>query len=811
MAYMHAPEESSAYVGTIGTAALLLPEYTRSKVGALGPSLRRGDGPRQPRCGFEKSMWPHIPDNKVALVPLNLPAAPKRAQRVLVVDEEQHTSTPSAPSRPRRERPLKNEVQPSSDAAVANENNIEKMKEEESNDILQVAINDDFALTTAAEREERQSSHETPLDCAQGSLLGAETSKFSGIPKASVSSVSWQRCFSKRPRGCPLDCDFGSLESRGGGSALVAAGKATASPSKSKSLLSLAPAADFSLDPSRPRPVELEGVQSIPDSIADEFSQVTGRPLFKGQIRAFIPPVCTPLAAATLSSPVERYGYELSRSQPVEKLLKDASSTTGTMFSLHDSTSPDVSKMSQTFASHMSFNMDSTVSGSLSATSPSTSKVPDYFLPFITPMGLSLKESRPRVVVKVPPVRCSSEPFLPKSSLRGRERSAALLVDFTKMRRGANPRLWDDENPRVATEDGLRYSLMDLCICDLQDTPETLREGIKILRECKDPAVIHGAGCHPTMGVTDRTLLVAERKYKLLSDVVFPLRNSLEFNNRMDHWIQTMFDGGNPDEVAGHCFGVREALRRGIHQPHGRPQDGELKSRNFPQFLKTFGLPAEHVSVLEARTQVGATCEVWAEKCSEVAKKAVLKAAADKDINPKSTEAFAIERLEYFLESFGVHMDSKWLLELGRCKEAARAGAVLRYAESEDKFRTTPGGKEPVFRAAERIEKEIEEAIEFGCEKDQPDLKRAITVGHHMRGEAIYRYALEVSKSCGTRLGDAEAAAQKIELYYRDAMKIHELPPDTEELAKADKVVLGLREDEGKRKREANRAKSKPK
>jgi len=813
---MQSQEGAFAQTGMIGTAALLLPEYgsVRSKVGALGPSLKRGDGPRQPRNGFEKSMWPHVPENRVALVPLNVPFAHKRAHRVLVVDEDLSTRTPSASSRPKQQRELKRS---SSDprslaaAALVDYTNAQRRTQGGGSDELHETSNDDPASIPRIEGVEsaladgKKTSNREPLQ--DGEL--ADTSKRSGFPKASMSSVSWQKCFSKRPRGCPLDGDSGPQESRIGGSALIAAGKATTSPTRSTSLLSLAPTPipKESLDPSRPRPVELEGSQSISDSYAladaDEFSQVSGRPLFKGQIRTFIPPVCTPLAAATLSSPAERHGYDLSPSPPVDRLLQEASSL-GSLLSLHDSQAQDFAKMSQTLAIHSSVNIDSADSCSYSKALPSLSKVPSYFLPFITPMGMSLKEPRPRIAVKVPPVRSSSEPFLPKPNLNGRERAAALQVDFAKMRRGANPRLWDKENPRVATEEGLQYSLMDLCICDLEDTPETLKEGLKILRECKEPAVTHGAGRHPTMGVTDRTLLVAERKCKLLSDIVYPLRNSLELNKKMEYWIDTLFDGADPEETVGHCFGLRETLRRGIHQPHGRPQDSDLKSTNFPEFLKTFGLPAEHVSVLEARKQLSATCEEWAEKCSAKAKQAVLKAAAEKEVNPKSPEASAIERLEYFLEQFGVHEDSKWLLELGRCKEAARGGAVMRYAEAEDKYRRTPGGKDPVFRAADRIEKEIEEALEFGVEADQPDLKKAITIGHHVRGEAIYRYALEVAKSSGTRLGDAEAAALKIEAYTQEAMKVKGLPPDIEELARAAKVVLGLREDEGKRKREAN-------
>jgi hypothetical protein len=251
------------------------------------------------------------------------------------------------------------------------------------------------------------------------------------------------------------------------------------------------------------------------------------------------------------------------------------------------------------------------------------------------PKELSEKSPRPRIELKVP-VPAS---FLPAPTKPLHHQAQELLADFKKLRRGGNPRLMG-ETLEEATEDGLQYSLMTLCVADCKDTPETLEDGIKMLRNTIEPAITHGAGRHATIATSEKTLVVLERKCRLLGEVVFKLRNFRELEPSRDAVIKQIFEGSDPHEVAGQCFGMREALKANIHHPHGRPQDAESRALNFSLFIKTFGLPAEHESVLEVRAILKDTLEGWAEQCSEMCKEAVMKAAREKDPEPRSKEVY---------------------------------------------------------------------------------------------------------------------------------------------------------------------------
>merc|ERR1719199_1810421 len=90
----------------------------------------------------------------------------------------------------------------------------------------------------------------------------------------------------------------------------------------------------------------------------------------------------------------------------------------------------------------------------------------------------------------------------------------------------------------------------------------------------------------------------------------------------------------------------------------------------------------------------------------------VKQAAAKGDLNPKSFEGDAIWRLEALLEGVGTHPDHPGLTKVGRCKEAARSAAVLRWAELQ--LPAPPGGPDKAYKSATRVEDEVQAALEFG-------------------------------------------------------------------------------------------------
>jgi len=428
--------------------------------------------------------------------------------------------------------------------------------------------------------------------------------------------------------------------------------------------------------------------------------------------------------------------------------------------------------------------------------------VPDYFLPFILPASLIEREAPPKVKVNVPPLQlpeCSWTP--PPSKIIYSESARDLVKDLQDLRRAGHPSL----QPGAPDFDS-SMTLMDLCVLDIKDTPETLFDGIRILKEQLVGAVNHGAAAHPTLKVSKRALFTVQRKYDLLNPLVQAMKHFVIFAKDLPGVIEDVIAGADPEEKYGKSFGMREMLQDNIHKdPLGRPQDVPPNIRHQDKFMHTFGLSAEHVSVLLAREYLKNECAEVAELAAVRAEQLVKRAAEKQDLNPKSLEGDAIWRLEALLEGFGTHEDHPGLTKVGRCKEAARAAAVLRYANTL--FPAKAGPPEKAYKAAELVEEEVKEALEFGVFDDHPDLMKAVKVGHHLRAEGVLRFAKNTVHGMGNRLGDAEAAAIKIEDTIKEALK-KGVPVPTEELEAARKVAVGARETEGLKRREANRAKA---
>jgi hypothetical protein len=230
-------------------AALVLPECdsAQRKGLGLGPSLKRGEGPRQPRGGWQKSFWPHLPKTRFEEVPVGFPLVFQARKRVLVLDEAQTagkslptmTSSPSSPA------------------------------------VLDVSKFGTMTKTAGA--------------CEDAGLMAStDTGRAHSTGNLRSSRGLGSNTMRRRPRGGPLNC--GSLEYSSSLSGDMASG--IFSPSSSKPMpLSLAPVPTTELSLSKPHTVHLEGWEppgsptQAQSSTAGDGAQISGRPLFKGQIR----------------------------------------------------------------------------------------------------------------------------------------------------------------------------------------------------------------------------------------------------------------------------------------------------------------------------------------------------------------------------------------------------------------------------------------------------------------------------------------------------------------------------------------------
>lgn len=525
-----------------------------------------------------------------------------------------------------------------------------------------------------------------------------------------------------------------------------------------------------------------------------DVCRVSGRPMCKGS--TYISPV-SPLLAG-LQTLENQKNPERVQSPAISCLLRESASR-------------EASRMTLSTASFPSRPGTSTdkpltaASGFTSCDSEATScwNVPDYFLPFIAPKDISSKDAPRRRTCKVPDPallpKCASAPTL--NRVYG-PFAADLRRDLKDLRRGGTTAEGTGANRDVTPT--------ELCMFDCNDTPESLANGIEILKNAMVKAREHGAACHPTMSLSEGFLKVVERKHKLLAPLCKQMEGYGEVVKDVQSLVDTVLAGAEPEALWGHVFGMREIIENGIHMPYpgagdskGRPQDADKTIRHSEGFQKRFGLNGRHKAILRAREFFKGPAAECAVICAKKAKEIVLEAAARQDLNPRSTEADAVSRMEALLEGLGTNPDHAAMTEVGRCKEAARAAAVLRFAQS--KFPAPVGGQDKAYQAAMRVEEEVQAAYEFGVFEDHPDIMKAAAVGHHLRSEGVLRFAKQRLKTMGNRLGDAEEAAIKIENAIKDATKLG-VPVSTEELEEARKVALKAREAEGLKRREANAA-----
>lgn len=554
----------------------------------------------------------------------------------------------------------------------------------------------------------------------------------------------------------------------------------------------------------RPEP-DVHGVGSGTDGL-----EVSGRPAVKGNLRSFLPPASPPLAAMQLPKHLK---------EDPERMVKPTMNAllTGQHSRMTPST-PSLFSSRPLTSTEQAVSSTTSVSATESEVMAMSGGVPTYFMPFISasmlhphPPDLRRKAA---LSMRVPdPAKMSTIP-LPEVGPFGviadsyGFNSEELLQDLYSVRR-ANPKLDETSD---AYEGELGMTLAELCIRDCADTPEVLMNGMEILRQTIAEARLHGCAQHPTISLSKRALRVVERKYKLLEPLVKSLTGFEKLiKNDSAEMIEKIIDGGDPEALYGFAFGMRETLQDGLHQPFpgagdalGRPQDADkLWSLDFQE---SFGLCADHMSVLRVRQHIKEECADMAVLAAERMQDIVKAAAARGDTDPRSPEADAVARVEVFLEGLGTHLDHPSVLKVGRCKEAARAAALLRYANTEC---PAPAGKDQLATfAAERLEKEIEAAIEFGVDEDHPDLKKAVMLGIHLRAEAVARFARMKTSTMGNRLGDAAEVAEKIEGKVEEAVAAG-IPMNIEELEEARKIAVKAREAEGLKRREHNREKAK--
>lgn len=291
--------------------------------------------------------------------------------------------------------------------------------------------------------------------------------------------------------------------------------------------------------------------------------------------------------------------------------------------------------------------------------------------------------------------------------------------------------------------------LLKAILGDKHDTEAQLAATTASLEQGSSEAVFLGGARHPTNLVTGRALQVAKRKVHLLHIVEERLNAYIAANkNRNALLISLAYEKGTPPPE---LMGVERFVEKYSNWPANPVEDpGRF---DFPTFVKTFKLHAEH-DVFKQFRKVGDECGLWwAEKCLEMASKGGdqnCRASRLKAMNGEKVDVSyrlghqQLQNIFAVAEGSGMDMTSPKMMEIrgvlnDRLAEAVLADAKKLHFEDEKmaaESQSIPFG--PASKTAETIEKAIAECIADGCPDCHPKLeltRNIVKALYHVDGE----------------------------------------------------------------------------
>jgi len=357
-----------------------------------------------------------------------------------------------------------------------------------------------------------------------------------------------------------------------------------------------------------------------------------------------------------------------------------------------------------------------------------------------------------------------------------------------------------------ASDEEMAY--MEKVISSCSDTPDSLRGDIAALYESHDP--IHddlGGARHPTTLVFARALKVTERKLSVLSKLVEATRQFEAMSERKPQVIRAVINGQSAAEAGGAAIGYADKVENSIHaKPYGCPEDGDKSF--FEWFAASMKLSKNHVAVLHAQSVFDANLEPWVQILAKSSREEFDKECASGDESSDSPAAEAIRRLFTLSEGLSLPEEHPKLIETEMLCKAAKARKVRINAESEWREIQEKAQPSKAREAALRLEKVVRDAVKWGLEKNHPDMRTALSISQDLHGRSVLLAADDEFRLMKSRnkLGDAEAAAVRIEESIKECIAMG-VPVAHPELEKSKKIALRFREEEGYRKRQANRDK----
>lgn len=219
-------------------------------------------------------------------------------------------------------------------------------------------------------------------------------------------------------------------------------------------------------------------------------------------------------------------------------------------------------------------------------------------------------------------------------------------------------------------------------------------------------------------------------------------------------------------------------------------------------------MPQHHLALYKGRSLIEQHAEEWAEALASRARQEVEAERVGGDESSHSVAGEAVKQLATLSEGIGLPQDHPKLIATEMLGKAAKARKVRINAEMEMREAGQSTNPAKVNEASARVIDSVKAAAKWGIEKSHPDMRTAQKLSNDLRGHAVVLMAEDEVrlKRTRTNLGDAEKAAERIEAAIKESIQ-NGCPVDHEKLEVCRKIALEFREEEGLRKRLANRDK----
>jgi len=352
------------------------------------------------------------------------------------------------------------------------------------------------------------------------------------------------------------------------------------------------------------------------------------------------------------------------------------------------------------------------------------------------------------------------------------------LMEFLEGLRRAGALAGAEENECFGSE-----SLLNHTLGDTEDTLEQLQRRVEELQSVTQTIDDLGGTRHATACLARRTLAVAKRKLCLLSQLADSRMAFEGASAKKDRLLEAAARGISAPTLLGGAAHFLDCITTSIHD--GAPEDADKTL--FDHFCSSFGLPAQHRAIVEAKAVFGREIANWIDalvrKADDLAttyrtrhEVGSLREDACRDSNCRHDPAQAIRWMLGLVTSFGVSGEQEQLQHVSRVALGARFTSVMFCVQLEQdrdsRSAATGSHAQSATMAAERIEAAVQSALKFGVHAVH--LRGATTAALDLRAEAVRRLAVsEINGLADNPAGSSdacEAAAMRVEAAIADAV-----------------------------------------